>query len=235
MSSELIFLSVMFADLFFVLVCFVLGREYLYAAVIANIIFANLVAGKLITVFGFTQTASNAFYASIFLATDLLSEHHGRKDASRAIWLGLVGMVPIIFFGPMVASFISADTTGTLFSDSLGVVLEFAPRIAVASLITYVISQNVDIWLYGALKSRLPGTRFLWLRNNGSTLTSQFIDQVLFITLAFAGTLPWEVMLQIFLAGYMVKVIVAFCDTPFVYAAHMIEGWRAERRARAFR
>ena len=60
---------------------------------------------------------------------------------------------------------------------------------------------------------------FIWLRNNGSTMLSQLIDNIVFTTIAFYGVYPLEVMFNIFLSTYIIKFIVAICDTPFIYLA----------------
>jgi uncharacterized integral membrane protein (TIGR00697 family) len=132
-----------------------------------------------------------------------------------------VALTPLILFGPIVAAFAPAPG-GEAMGGALDVVFGLAPRIAIASLITYVVAQHVDIHLYEAIHARAPSARWLWLRNNGSTFVSQFVDQTLFVTLAFAGALPIGALLQLFVAGYVIKVVVALCDTPFVYLAHLL-------------
>lgn len=227
MNNELLFLILMLVDLAFVLLCFRLGKHYLYVAVIANILFTNMVSSKLVDILGFDQTVANVFYAAIFLATDLLSEHHGRKYATRAVMMGLVGLVPIIAFAPFVTAF-APTSFSTEVSDALEVIFAWTPRIAIASLIAYVVAQNLDVLLYERLKSIRPGDNWLWFRNNGSTMVSQFVDQLIFVSLAFAGVVPFSVLIQIFIAGYVIKVIVAAVDTPFMYLASVIKPRNAE-------
>ena len=222
LSNEMLFFSIALIDLAFVLLCFRLGKHFLYVAVIANILFTNMVSAKLVTVFGYDQTVANVFYAAIFLATDLLSEHHGRKEASKAVWMGFVGLFPIVALAPFVAAFSPVEYS-TEVSNALSTIFEWTPRIVLASLIAYIISQNVDVRLYDKIKGRFPSRKALWIRNNGSTLVSQFIDQIIFVTLAFAFVVPFGVLLQIFIAGYVIKVLVALMDTPFIYLSHYIK------------
>ena len=94
-------------------------------------------------------------------------------------------------------------------------VLGMTPRIIVASLTAYVFSQFHDVWLYTLLKARMRGRR-LWLRNNVATILSQLIDTVVFITIAFYGVMPlWPLII----GQWSVKVTLALCGTPLVYAA----------------
>ena len=94
-----------------------------------------------------------------------------------------------------------------------------AVKIGFFSLIAYLISQFHDVWLYHKIREFFPEKKFIWLRNNGSTMLSQLIDNVVFTTIAFYGVYPIDVMFNIFLSTYIIKFIVALCDTPFVYIA----------------
>ena len=97
------------------------------------------------------------------------------------------------------------------------------PRIALGSLTAYLISQMVDVHLYQWIRKKLPEDKFLWVRNNGSTLVSQLVDTVIFVPIAFLGEWPIDVVISIFITSYLIKVIVAFLDTPFVYLIKKIK------------
>ena len=81
----------------------------------------------------------------------------------------------------------------------------------------------VDVHLYQAIRRKLPEDKFLWVRNNGSTLVSQLVDTTIFVPIAFLGIWSNEVVLSIFVTSYVIKVIVAFLDTPFVYLIKKIK------------
>ena len=98
------------------------------------------------------------------------------------------------------------------------------PRIVCASLIVYVVSQIFDVWLYHAWwrfteKKSGDKKKFLWLRNNGSTLISQLINSFLFAVLAFAGTYDFVTVMSIFGSGYIIFVFTSLLDTPILYLA----------------
>jgi uncharacterized integral membrane protein (TIGR00697 family) len=99
--------------------------------------------------------------------------------------------------------------------DAFRGILGMTPRIIAASLAAYVLSQFHDVWLYNLLKDRMNG-RHLWLRNNLATILSQLIDSVVFIVIAFYGIMP---VLPLIIGQWAVKVVLALCDTPLVYAA----------------
>jgi uncharacterized integral membrane protein (TIGR00697 family) len=102
---------------------------------------------------------------------------------------------------------------------SLATIFGFMPRIAAGSLIAYLVSQVHDVYAFHFWKQRKPGVRFLWLRNNASTMVSQLLDTAIFTTIAFWGVFESTVFWQIFWSTYLLKWVVAALDTPFVYIA----------------
>jgi len=107
-------------------------------------------------------------------------------------------------------------------SEHISAIFSVLPRIAFASLVAYMISQSHDVWFFAKLKNKHK-KKYLWLRNNLSTITSQLLDNVIFTLIAFVGVFSWEIIGQIFLTSLILKVIVAACDTPFVYLARKIK------------
>ena len=96
-------------------------------------------------------------------------------------------------------------------------VLNAGSRIVIASIFAYLTSQFTDVWIFSKIKEKTEG-KYLWLRNNVSTIISQFIDTVIFITIAFYGVFPNNVVLSIIIGQWFIKILVALVDTPFVYA-----------------
>ena len=87
-------------------------------------------------------------------------------------------------------------------------------------MIAYLISQNLDTYLYDFIRSRWKP---LWLRNNGSTWISQLIDTVVFCTVALLGSMPTNAWLQVTLSTYVLKIAIAALDTPYIYLSRR---WR---------
>ncbi|MBN2049870.1 MAG: queuosine precursor transporter, partial [Spirochaetales bacterium] len=102
---------------------------------------------------------------------------------------------------------------------SLKVLFGIMPRIALASLIAYGLSQMHDVWAYHFWKRIRPQKGFIWLRNNLSTMVSQAIDTLVFTSIAFAGVFTGPVFWEIMATTYLFKFIVALADTPFIYIA----------------
>ena len=217
MSNELIFILTVFIYLGSVLALYkVFGKNGLYIFAVFGTLLGNIAVCKSVDLFGVSTTAGNVLYAATFLVTDILSEKYGRKEAAKAVAysfsimvLWMLGSQLMLLFTPNANDFIDA---------SLQVVFGLVPRITIASLLGFIVSQNLDVFLYHFIWEKSGSTRAkLWLRNNGSTLTSQAVDTVIFVTLAFWGVYPLNVFISILLTTYMFKAVVALLDTPFMY------------------
>ncbi len=161
---------------------------------------------------------SSFTYPITFLITDTLSELYGRRTTTRIVWIGFgcsILMLAMIYFGKIIpgAGFWVADGG----QDAYDFILGSVPRIVAGSMVAYLASQNFDVFAFHFWKARTGG-RHLWFRNNASTMMSQALDTFLFITIAFAGTVPGSVLVTMLVGQYLVKVALAALDTPVVYA-----------------
>ena len=203
------------------------GRSGLYAWLPISVIIANLQVLKTVELFGITASLGNIVYATSFLATDILSENYGKKDAARAVGIGFVALLSLTLMMSLALLF---DPSPIDFAqESMANLFTLLPRIAAAGFIAYLVSQVHDVWIYALLKKRRPQRRWIWLRNNLSTMISQAIDSVIFVTIAFAGVVPRREFLQIVLSTYLLKWLVAAADTPLVYLAAL---WYRRARIR---
>jgi len=222
MLNEVLWLAFLLLDLAVVLAMWRLfGKTGLYVVIAYSIILANVQVLKFIDLFGMTTTLGNVLYASIFLSTDILSEVHGKREARRGVIIGFLVMVIMVVYMRLGLIFTPASV-----DESQGALLQiFGPQwqIAAASLTAYAVSQLHDVWMFHLLKAKTQGKR-LWLRNNVSTLLSQLLDTIVFTGLAVVlGVFPAEAAVEIFLTAYVMKLIVALVDTPFIYLARRWE------------
>ena len=176
-------------------------------------------------------------YPITFLCTDLISELYGRRRASWVVWMGLllnIWLVLVIWLGGILPGFEKTDpVTGQILHDEAGRLSAFFEIRALtfgavaASMIAYLTAQFCDVYIFHWIKD-LTKRKHLWLRNNGSTLTSQLIDTVavILITHYWAGALPIQAaepvfnQLLIFIwSGYLFKLTAALLDTGPVYLA----------------
>ena len=212
------------------------GRTGLYVVSAAATILANIEVMILVDAFGMEQTLGNVLFAVTFLVTDILSECEGKKAANRAVWTGIFASV---FFLVLSRGWLLyTPSPNDMVMPGILTVFSNTPRTIVASLSVYAISQFFDVWLYHRwwdFTSRRfkDSRRFLWLRNNGSTLISQIVNTLLFTAFAFWGLYDWPTLASIFLSSYLIYVVTSLADTPFVYLARRISDRRKENTAGA--
>jgi queuosine precursor transporter len=195
----------------------VFGKTGLYIWTPIAVIVANIQVLKTIELFGVVATLGNIVYATSFLTTDILSENHGKEDARKAVAIGFFSLIVMTVF--MNVALLFTPHSSDFAHESLSTLFTVMPRIAVASLVAYLISQLHDIRAYHFWKTRFPATKHIWLRNNASTMISQLLDSVIFSFIAFYGLFPTDVFLEIMITTYLLKWLVAALDTPLLYLA----------------
>lgn len=198
------------------------GKTGLYCWTVIATIAANIEALIVINAFGMEQTLGNVMFASTFLVTDILSENASKKEANTAVNLGLLTSAAFIIISQLWLAFTPAKTDWAM--PAVQSIFSNTPRMMLTSLVVYAICQRFDVWAYHkwwALTNRLCGDekRFLWLRNNGSTLISQILNSLLFTFGAFWGMYEIPTLFSIFLSSYVVFIFTSLLDTPAVYIA----------------
>ena len=204
----------------------VFGKTGLYVWSAIGAILSNIEALKMVNMFGLSVTLGNALYASNFVVTDILSENYGKESANKAVNIGLFVTIIWVLATQLILKF--EPNSLDFINNSLTEVFGFIPRIALASVFTYAVAQKIDVILYHKVwgftekifKDKYKG---LWLRNNISTLTSQFIDTTIFTIIAFAGTVSFKELVSLIFTTYVLKAVVAVLDTPVLYIAKKIK------------
>ena len=190
---------------------------------------ANIIAVKLFAIGDWVVPAGVIAYPLTFLFTDVIAELYGRKTASRVVWVGFgvsIIMALLVYLGGLLppASFWEDQP-------AYEAILGMVPRVTLASIIAYLVSQHHDVFAFHFWRRKTKG-RFLWLRNNASTLVSQAIDSAIFCFIAFWGVFDTAIFREILLSTYLLKLLVAVIDTPFIYLAKRISPTVLEREAR---
>ena len=190
------------------------GVAYPIALVSALVVMANIFANKIVQFGPLTVPAGVITFSMIFFVTDLISEKWGKEEAKKAVWAGFFSSLVLIISVYIVIHWQPA-VFAIEFSEIFAKALALTPRITIASFIAYLISQHHDIWAFHFWKKK-TNKKHLWLRNNASTIVSQFIDSVIFIFIAFYGVFP---VVPLILGQWIVKVVIALIDTPFMYGS----------------
>lgn len=194
--------------------------------IFAGIFIASLIAGNLIFQKFFSWSPFNLYtfnlsvgilpYPITFLVTDIVSEVYGRRKADQVVIAGLFSslfILLVIFVANNVNALPWSPVDDQTFSKVFGLTI-----VAVgSSMLAYLIAQFIDIRVFHFWK-RLTKGKHLWLRNNGSTIVSQFVDTFTVISLlCIAGAIPWNLFSELLINGFLFKVFVALLDTPLFY------------------
>ena len=223
-NQEALWLTTLLLDLAATVTLYRLfGKTGLQVAIATAIILANLQGPKLTVIFGLETTLGVIFYSSIFFATDVLSENYGRAEANKAVRMGFAVSVIVLIMLSLAMMYQPSDRPNTAqFSrdihDAFGTILNFTPRFIIGSLLAYIISQSFDVWAFHQIR-RITGEKWLWLRNNLSTMASQIVDTAIFSLVAWWGTVDLVTALKLGAAKYVFKLVIAAIDTTFIYWA----------------
>ncbi|WP_114395201.1 queuosine precursor transporter [Oleisolibacter albus] len=207
------------------------GEPGLYLYILIAVIGANVEVLKAVQ-FGFYDhpvAMGTVLFGSTYLATDILTEHYGRQAARRAVFLSFAGyllftglMLLTLGFRPMTAAQAGTDMQWALpMQEHIAALFTPAPALFAAGMTSYLISQLFDVWVYQRIRG-ITGQKHLWLRNNGSTMLSSFVDNCLFSVLAWVVFAPepvgWDALLHTYILGtYLLRVALSLLDTPFMY------------------
>lgn len=187
------------------------GVGYLIGMFAGAVVITTVIANKIVVFGPFTLSASIIVFSITFFLTDIISEFWGKKEAKKAVWAGFLAVILLLFAVYVAIRWEPASFwTG---QEAFVLTLGATGRIAAASLIAYIVAQNHDVWAFHFWKKVTKG-KHLWLRNNLSTGTSQVIDSLLFVSIAFYGVFPIG---PIIISTIVFKFIIAALDTPFLY------------------
>ena len=175
---------------------------------------ANITAVKLVTIFGFLVPAGIVIFPLSYIIGDVLTEVYGYRQARRVIWLGFgcnVVAVLAIWVGQMLpaASFWDGQAAYER-------ILGHTPRLLMASFLAYLVGEFANAFVLAKMKIATEG-RWLWTRTIGSTLVGQGLDSLVFITLAFVGTIPLSGLVLAIVTQWLAKTAYEAVVTPLTY------------------
>ena len=197
MHNELLWLAMLLANFFLIILAYKLfGKWGLVMWIPISVIVANVQVIQTIELFGLVATLGNIVYASSFLVTDILSENYGKKEAHKAVWVGFFNLLAMTLLMNMALWFkpLEGDEFASVSHEALTTIFSLMPRIALASVAAYLLSQRHDVWAFHFWKNRFPSEKQLWIRNNLSTMVSQLIDSSVFVLVAFYGVYDTPVL-----------------------------------------
>ncbi len=194
----------------------ILASLFITSLVVSNLIFQKFFYWNPFGWYNFKISVGILPYPITFLITDVLSEIYGKKKANQVVLTGIFASffsMLIILFADAAPATQNSPVTDSIFSQVFGL----SPLAVFASMLAYLFAQFIDIRIFHFWKNFTKG-KHLWLRNNFSTFTSQFIDTftVVFLLCSFK-VLPWEIFTSLLISGFLFKIIIAAIDTPILY------------------
>ncbi|MBU1037192.1 queuosine precursor transporter [Patescibacteria group bacterium] len=191
--------------------------DILFALFITCLITANLLGTKITTILGVSISVGIFTYPFSFLITDIITEVWGKKKAYNLILAGFISL--IFLLGITYLSVKLQPHARYSYNESYVLIFSSSLRMIIASFIAFALAQSHDVWAFHFWKAKTKG-RFLWLRNNASTIVSQFIDTTVFIFIAFYHLTPkfdFAFMWHLIIPYFLFKIAFAIIDTPFCY------------------
>lgn len=182
---------------------------------IAFVTISNIVAVKIgaydLGFETFFAPAASLIFPVTFLITDIVNEKFGRAETHRMIFLAFIAQVFTAVLIYLAISLPAAPfwTNQDAFSTLLGQV----PRLILAGWVAFLISENLDAYVFAWFKQKTGG-KYLWMRNAFSSLPSMLIDSVIFVVIAFSGVTP---LMPLIIGVTVTKWLVGLIDIPFMY------------------
>jgi len=215
----IIMLIFCFSSILIFLKLFSFAGLYVYSAL--AVIIGNIQVLKTVDFFYSPEPVAlgTVLFASTFLCTDILSEHFGKDKAQKNILIGFVSFLFVTIVMLITIGF--SPSASDWAHDSLVNIFTPMSRFFIASMIAYLASQYFDVWIYSTIKN-LTMNRFLWLRNNLSTILSSLVDNTVFSFLAWIILNPnpetfYNVIMIYIFGTYILRIFIALIDTPFMY------------------
>lgn len=226
MSNELILVLEMIFIFSALLICKkVFGKNGVIGWVAVATILANLLTAKNVELFGLYTSIGTVWFASTFLATDILSECYSKEDAKQAVWFGVFANILFIIGSQITLRYMASPIDYA--NEYMQGLFALNLRISISSSIMYIIANFADIYIYNALRNRMNG-KLMWFRNNAATIITNCLENFGFIALAFWGIYSGKEILTIAISTSIIEMLVAICDTPFLYLAKGDNKWHAK-------
>src|SRR3989344_1015062 len=217
MSNDILFLIMVLVIFPFVFGCFFLGRRWLHAAVVVNLIAISFFGAEVVSIFGKITNVGNIFYVAVFFAGQLLAEHYGKRESRKSVWLGFTYVLFIIIIGQIVVQYVPIPESIKV-SESIKALFVFTPRIALTSLLAYLFSQSLNIELYSYI-GRLREKK-IWLRSILANFAGQLLDSVIFFSIAFGGILSHSQLIEAMSTGFQIKFLLGLIMVPLLYLSY---------------
>jgi len=189
--------------------------DFIMASFVAVLLISNVASAKILRLGPFTFDGGTLLFPLSYIFGDILTEVYGYQRSRRVIWAGFGSALLMAAIFALVGILPPAEDWAG--QEAYQAILGITPRIVVGSLIAYFAGSFSNSWVLARLKLLTQG-RWLWTRTIASTLVGEGVDTLLFVLIAFYGTLPLELLLAVLVSNYVFKCGVEALATPLTYA-----------------
>ncbi len=192
------------------------GFCIVFAFFVGGLITSIIIASKIVSIGVFVLPASVFIWALTYPCSDIVAEVYGRKYANKLVLGGFIAYVVMLFV--LMEAIAMTPAPFWTHQEAFETVLKTTPRVMIAILISYLITQFFDVHMFSYLRQKTKG-KYLWLRNNISTMCSQTLGNTIFLSIAFLGVFPMDKWIHLFVANLVARYCLAWVDTTIVYSA----------------
>ena len=207
-------------------------RDFLFALFVASMVMVNTLGTKITTILGVRVSVGIFFVPVLFLITDIVGEVYGRKEASSFVTMATL-MLVLLFVMINICITVKPNDSWDM-QDQYALVFGSSLRMTFASLVSFVVAQQLDVFMF-SFWGKVTKGKHLWIRNNMSTIVSQFLDTTIFEFIAFWHLTPkftTSYVFSLILPYWLFKVVFALLDTPFCYMGEWwLSGQKGFRKA----
>lgn len=220
MNNLLLIISIIGIFSIMLLIKKFLGKEGLIGWMGIASILANIMIIKSVDLLGISSTLGNVLFASNFLATDILTENYGYKEAKKGIKFGIISVLVFMLITQVAVLYI--PNSEDIAQKSFETLFSLVPRITIASVSLFALSNIIDIKLYEFLRKKTNGKK-MWLRNNLCTILCNGGENFIFYLIAFGGIMNIQTIIAVGISATIIETLIALCDTPFLYISKKIK------------
>ncbi len=216
-SNEILFILLLIFALSLPLIAYWMGRVWVYVLIGVNAAAILPMAILSADIMGFSISLGTIYYASLFLATDLLTETYGKKAAYYAVATNIGVSYLLVGLFQIPLAFEPSELSITI-HEQMSAVYAHSWRMVLVGTLGFALTQLIDVNVYNYLHKK-TGDNYLWLRNNASSITSALFANLFFWYFALGHIVDdW---LASAIAGFLLTAFVNLCDTPFMYLAKL--------------
>lgn len=194
----------------------VFGKAGLMAWTAVAMILANLTVVKTVPMFGLEVTLGNVMFASTFLATDMIVELYGDKEAKRSIMMGVCATLCFVACTQLALAY--APSAFDVANEPMAALFALNLRSSFASIVCCMLANLADVWVYEKIRNATKG-KWMGFRSSFAAILCNCVENFLFMFIAFGGLFSASELVMLALTSSAIEAGLGLCNPPFLYVA----------------